>query len=254
MLEQTFVHIQGIGYVTEQRLWRAGVTDWAAACGCTAGPEGFFAGRRWDDVRRQCEASQGHLSRREHRHFAGTLASRDQWRAFPDFRDRCAYVDIETTGMDAWSTVTVVGVYDGLRTYTFVTGDNMDELPERLGQYAMLVTFNGATFDLPFLRRRFKGLELEQLHVDLRWPLAKLGYKGGLKSIERAISLPRDPDIANLDGFDAVLLWEAYKAGDQASLDLLIKYNTADIVNLETLMELAYRKSREKALSEPAQA
>jgi uncharacterized protein len=241
MLERTFVHIPGVWYLTEQRLWQAGVSGWARACEC-AEPPGGFSQSRWTEVRDHCLASGERLAAREHRHFAQRLASRDHWRAYPDFKDRCAFLDIETTGMEGWAQVTVVGIYDGHRVKQFVAGENLDELPEELSRYALLVTFNGASFDLPFLRRAFRGLELEQLHVDLRFLLARLGHKGGLKAIERKLGLEREGEIASLDGFDAVLLWEAYQGGDERSRDLLLRYNAADVENLEVLMDLAYQK------------
>ncbi len=234
MLERTFVHIPKIGYLTERRLWELGVLGWPQACSCSAPPRGFSR-HRWEEVQDYCEQSRQHLE--------ADLAARDHWRAWPDFKHRCAYLDIETTGLGYWAEVTMVGVYDGSHVHTYIAGQNLEQLAEDLQQYALLVTFNGATFDLPFLRRRFRDLPFDQLHIDLRYPLGRLGYSGGLKSIERRLGLQRDDDIAGLNGFDAVRLWEEYQAGSEESLELLVKYNTADIENLETLMDLGYRQT-----------
>ena len=38
------------------------------------------------------------------------------------------------------------------------------------------------------------------------------------------------------------------RKGDQEALDLLVKYNKEDIVNLKTIIELTYPKMVEKAL------
>ena len=40
--------------------------------------------------------------------------------------------------------------------------------------------YNGQCFDLPMLRVSF-GLALDQAHIDLRYVLSRLGFKGGLK-------------------------------------------------------------------------
>ena len=45
------------------------------------------------------------------------------------------------------------------------------------------------------------------------------------------------------------MLWKAYQWGDRDALEKLIQYNTADIVNLEYLMEMGYREMKARALS-----
>jgi len=246
MLEHTFVHVPGVGEATERRLWDGGMVTWADALDATRPPERFSAGR-WEQVRRIVEASASALARADHLPFAERLKSCYQWRAWPSFRGRTAYLDIETTGLGHGDSVTVVGLYDGVRTSTFIAGENLDELPEALERYAMIVTFNGASFDLPFLTRCFRGLCFPQLHVDLMHPLRRLGLRGGLKAVERRLGLPRDPDIEHLDGWDAVRLWREWRRGRTESLELLVRYNTADIENLEHLMDHVYRELRAAA-------
>jgi hypothetical protein len=238
LLRSTFVHLPGIGLATERRLWAGGLEDWETALDGEA-PRGISAAR-WEHMREILEESQASLQRREHRFFAERLKTSHHWRGWREFRDRAAFLDIETTGTGHWAEVTVVGVYDGVRVHTFVHGENMDEVPEFLEQFAMLVTFNGATFDLPFLRRRFRGLRTEQLHYDLRYALANLGLRGGLKAIEGRLGMARDDDLQGLSGEDAVRLWVEYAKGDENALDLLVRYNAADVVNLEPLAEYAY--------------
>ena len=43
-----------------------------------------------------------------------------------------------------------------------------------------------------------------------------------------------------MDGYMAVILWERYQRGDRTALDLLLKYNREDVINLEVLMDRAY--------------
>lgn len=238
MLTRTFIHLPGIGPRTEFRLWWEGIEDWRAAL--EAGPPQGFGPRRWDELRRLVSECLRSLQIGEHRFFAASMPGRYHWRAWPDFRGRVAYLDIETTGTGPWAEVTVVGVYDGIRVHTFIYGDNLDLLPEFLEDFAVLVTYNGCCFDIPFLRRRFPGLVLHQLHFDLRYGLAAVGLRGGLKAIERQLGLARDEDIRELDGEDAVRLWNDYVRGDDAALDLLVRYNAADVVNLEPLAAYAY--------------
>lgn len=251
MLKRTFVHVPGVGYVTEQRLWAAGIEGWDHAEALDEGPVGFSAAR-WRLLQDTLADSRRSLAAGDYVHFARSLNARDHWRAFPDFRGQAAYLDIETDGMTAWNAVTVVGLYDGLRYRSYVLGENLEQFADDVRQYALLVTYNGASFDLPFLCRRFGPL-FDQLHVDLRFALARLDLHGGLKAIERRLGLRREDEIADLSGEDAVWLWREYRHGSNEALDLLLAYNRADVENLEHLMELAYRGLWKRALGgEPA--
>ncbi len=225
--------------MTEKRLWEAGLEDWDLALDCREAPRGF-SGARWAEAQRSLEESRQNLERREHRFFARTLASAEHWRALPEFSNRRAFLDIETTGMGSWAQVTVVGLYDGQRTRSYIAGENLDEFCEDVEQYALLATFNGATFDLPFLCRRFPRMPRDFLHVDLRYVLRRLGYSGGLKAIERRLGMTREPDLAELSGEDAVRLWQEHLAGDAEALERLVRYNAADVENLELLIDWAY--------------
>lgn len=249
MLRGTFVHLPGVGPQTERRFWASGIEDWDIALSSRA-PCGVSP-RRWDELRDLIEESFRRLERGHYRYFAERLAPGYHWRAWPEFSDAAAYLDIETTGAGPGAQVTLVGIYDGVRVHQFLAGENLEDLPEFLERFAVLVTFNGAAFDLPFLRRRFRGLQLDQLHFDVRFALQRLGIHGGLKKIETQLGLARDSEIAGFNGEDAVRLWWEYQAGDEKSLDLLLRYNAADVVNLEYLANYAYgrlwRECQERA-------
>ena len=97
----------------------------------------------------------------------------------------------------------------------FVKGINLDEFPAYIARFPFLVTFNGSQFDVPFLRAHFPQARLDQAHFDLRFALASLGYRGGLKAVERNLGVSRDPEIQGVDGFEAVRLWYRYQRGDR---------------------------------------
>lgn len=251
MIERSFIHLPGVGSGTERKLWRSGLCTWHDLL-AHAGPPPGVSAQRWEALRAELRASVAALRDLDHVYFSNRLPTREHWRTFRRFRSRVAYVDIETTGMGAWADITVVGLYDGLRVRTYIHGENLDDLEEDLAGYSLLVTFNGASFDLPYLRRRFPRVPWNHLHVDLRHVLRRLGHKGGLKAIEGACGLRRAPDIARLDGFDAVRLWEEYRRGSEEALELLVRYNTADITNLEALAEMAYQRLESEVLREMA--
>jgi uncharacterized protein YprB with RNaseH-like and TPR domain len=123
---------------------------------------------------------------------------------------------------------------------SFIKGQNLAEFEDEIAKYSMLVTFNGATFDLPFLRRAFPQVSWDHLHIDLRFVLSSLGHKGGLKAIEMDLGVERDYELHGIGGEDAIYLWQEYRRGSQEALELLLKYNAADVENLETLLEMAY--------------
>ena len=165
----------------------------------------------------------------------------EAWRLFPEFAEDCVFLDIETTGLSpVFDTVTMVGLFDGHRYEVFIDGQNLQDLPERLKKYSVVVTFNGSGFDLRFLKLAFKNLKLPPIHIDLRWVTRRLGYRGGLKVIEREFGICRDHSVEDIDGYDATVLWSRHLRGDRAALQQLITYNTEDVVHLKAIMEMAY--------------
>jgi len=247
MIRETFIHVAGVGYRIEERIWRSGIRTWDDFSAAPRPPRigQRLARRIEDEVERSAEA----LRSGRHRYFARKLPSREQWRAFDAFRRHVVYLDIETTGFSIGRhAVTVVGVYDGRRKRSFVQGDNLEDLPGALRQAKMLVTFNGSRFDVPFLRKAFPRMGLDLIHMDVLHSLRRLGFFGGLKSIEAEMGISRSDETSGLRGSDAIALWHAYEAGDDDALDLLLTYNLEDAVNLEPLAEFAYEALRSLCL------
>jgi len=237
VLEHTFVHIQGIGPKTERALWARGIRTWHDYL---ARPEPLLSVSRDRLVRDELERSLE--NRGDVDYFSRRLQARDSWRLFEAFRAGTAYLDIETSGgYEGFDEITVIGLYDGARTQTFVNGVNLEAFEIAVAEYDVVVTFNGACFDLPCIRHAFPGITLPPAHIDLRFVLRRLGLAGGLKAIERRMGLAREEGVDGLNGLDAVRLWAEYRNGDRSALDRLIRYNTADIVNLEPLMETGYQ-------------
>ena len=238
-LRNTFVHIPGVGYSTERHLWDKGVQTW----------EDFREMKGSLEIRSDVlssidsglEVSEDSLKRHDHRYFANSLPGREYWRAYPDFKQDTAFLDIETTGLSPEdSEVTVIGVFDGHKTKSFVKSDNLADFPSVMHRYKQIVTYNGARFDVPFLRHVFPTMRFEQIHIDLRYPLRRLGFAGGLKTIEKRLGIKRTEETKDLSGWDAVRLWRAHERGDEKALDTLLEYNKEDVENLESLMDFSY--------------
>ena len=173
-------------------------------------------------------------------YFTELIPASHHWRFFPEFRNTTVYLDIETTGLSRYyETITTISLYDGQSIFYYVKDQNLDDFPVDIEQYSVIVTYNGKSFDIPFIERYF-GIQLNQAHIDLRYILASLGYKGGLKSCETQLGFHRG-DLTDIDGFFAVLLWNDYlKNRNEKALETLLAYNIQDVLTLEVLMVIAY--------------
>lgn len=236
MLTSTFIHIREIDAKAERALWKQGATSWSAFL---AEPERFVVGCDLKAAVRGVENGLRRLEAGEYQYFTRRIPKREHWRLFPEFRDTVAYLDIETDGR-AGQAISVIGLYDGVDYLPYVQGDNLFEFVDAVSHYSVLVTFFGGGFDLPVIQREFPSLRLDQVHIDLCPLMRQIGFRGGLKAIERAVGIERSPETQGLTGRDAVRLWRNAQRGSQSDLDLLLAYNREDVVNLEQLMEMAY--------------
>jgi uncharacterized protein len=251
MLRHTFIHLPGVGVHRERALWEQGILDWdhflSAACDGVL-HEGIYQ-TAVPLVRQSLDAAAGS----DAGFFRALLPQREMWRLYPAFAQQALFLDIETTGLSPYyDQVTMIGALGGGRLALFINGINLDQFPDYVRQFPLLVTFNGSQFDVPFLRAHFPQAHLDQAHIDLRFLLASLGYRGGLKAVERNLGLRRDAAIEGVDGFEAVRLWHSYRRGQRAALEKLSLYNLTDVVNLVELLEIAVEhKRRETAFPSP---
>jgi uncharacterized protein YprB with RNaseH-like and TPR domain/predicted nuclease with RNAse H fold len=247
MLQQTFIHIPGIGRGIERGLWKHGIRSWDDADKFEK-RFGAVGARLHQKLDEYIPLSREAVRRKDAAFFERLSTLGEAWRIFPEFADGCVYLDIETTGLSpVFDTVTMVGLYDGRKYKVFAEGDNLQELPAQLQNYSVVVTFNGAGFDLRFLRLAFPQLKFPPIHIDLRWITRKLGVKGGLKSVEEKFGLKRAESVEDLTGYDATVLWAKHLRGEKSALEQLIQYNTEDVVHLKAIMEIAYDRLSKQA-------
>ncbi len=151
-----------------------------------------------------------------------------------------AYLDIETTGLSPSSShLTVVGVYiEKKHDSRFLQFVGHHITSGRLKKIAMeadiLYTYNGSRFDLPFIRSKL-GIDMKDFcrHDDLMYSCWKKKLYGGLKNVEKKLSIQRK--LTDIDGWMAVKLWRKYKKGDKQALETLLEYNKEDVINLSVL-------------------
>jgi len=237
MLNNTFHHIPGIGTKTEQELWKGGLSHWDDL----NDPKLLkISPRRLATLARYVDESRQEIKLKNYCYFEKLLPPSLHWRFFPDFRPSTAYLDIETTGLEwEYEAITTIALYDGEKILHYVRGENLDQFPGDIGNYKVLVTYNGKCFDIPFIEHEF-GIRLHQVHIDLRYILKSLGFRGGLKGCEKSLGIDRG-ELDGVDGYFAILLWNEYKkTRDIKALETLLAYNIEDVVNLEILMVKAY--------------
>ena len=160
-----------------------------------------------------------------------------------------AYLDIETTGfIGGRSYPTVVGIavdFPGDWWTTQLVGNCItpDAVLRVLEGVTTIYTFNGSSFDLPFLAWK-PGVDLRHRfeHRDLMRASRRAGLKGGLKAIEKALGIARN--LPDMSGGDAVLLWEKYRReNNRDALDMLLEYNREDVENLHVLRNILEEES-----------
>jgi uncharacterized protein YprB with RNaseH-like and TPR domain len=248
MLNNTYIHIPGVGKSLEKRIWAQGIHTWGEFLEME--DRISIPSTRKTIICEGIKKSSERLAAKDYYFFTQCLPSAEHWRAYPLFSESVAFVDIETTGLSQRrDKITVIGIYDGRESKTYVKDINLDDIADELSKYRLLVSFNGARFDIPFIKSEFPEIEFKQLHIDLVYPLRRIGYKGGLKNIEKILGISRSEDTEGMTGFDAVRLWKQYEKGDKGALAKIIKYNNEDIVNLKTILELTYPKMVEKTLN-----
>jgi len=236
MLKNTFIHIPGFGRRKEEHLWINGISDWDDFIDKAheVYPESTV-------LKKYIRQSGLALEKSEHGFFSHKLPMKEHWRAYGHFKT--AFIDIETTGLSKHrNKITTIGLFDGQDSKVYIRGKNLDKFTEDIKDYSMIVTFNGRCFDIPFIKAKYPEVEFDQLHVDLRFLMYELGYKGGLKKIEKDLGIARDDEIEGVDGYEAVRLWKRYEKGDEEALRTLVAYNLADVENLKILMDYAYEK------------
>lgn len=243
MLKNTFCHIPGITPQTESLIWELGIKSWDEFL--DEKNESILS--KLSDQKRSIISNNIQLSLRNYENkdfsFFKLLPKNQHWRVYEHLIDDACFLDIETTGLSKdYHDITLIGVHSKYGTKIFKRGKNLDEFKEELKKFALIVTFNGSCFDIPFLLRKYPDLEINHFHLDLRYLMARLGYRGGLKKIEIEVGISRDDDLDGVDGFEAVRLWRRYERGDEEAYKKLEKYLIADVENLRILMDFTYRE------------
>lgn len=238
MLRESFQHFRGISYRREEVLWKAGVTDWKDLKSHADKQLSLFPQRDGTRLVEQIEQSETALQSRNADYFGERLPGREHYRIAHTFSNQTLFLDIETTGLSRfYDEITLVGWSLGRRYSVLIRGDDPEPFRQAAKAAKAIVTFNGAAFDLPFLRSEFPGIRLPRAHVDLRFLSKRLGLKGGQKVLEETLGIRRVEDVRGLQGEEAPLLWHQYCRGNLSALKRLVEYNHADVVGMRAILD-----------------
>ena len=167
------------------------------------------------------------------------------------------FLDIETTGLSSkYNEVILIGalcIEDGDVYISQIFADHSDEEYELLSIFEKfisifeyIITYNGATFDIPFLRKKFQHYNIESniatiSHLDL----LKLVRKNKdilklencrLKTVELSLGISREDTIS---GKESVELYREYEYDkDPHKKATILKHNYDDIYYLPQLLSI----------------
>jgi uncharacterized protein len=165
-----------------------------------------------------------------------------------------AYLDIETTGLSpASAQITLVGLAWGdkggrrLRQY-FVDRPRSEPgvlraVAANLSKFAGTVTYNGGSFDLPFLRRRARA-------HGIRWPwIETFDLLGVARAWRRTHGRPDDCRLKTVmshfrvgrtddtTGYEMVeAYWRWLDTGDSDERELILEHNAQDVMLLPDIV------------------
>jgi|TARA_Y100000310_G_scaffold345855_1_gene471512 hypothetical protein len=251
VITNSFIFLERVGDKIEKNIWKNGVYNWDHFLNRNY-IKGLSRYRKLYYNRKILSARKA-LYKFDSNYFQKVLPQSEMWRLYDFFREDAVFLDIETTGLSRnYHDITVFGLYDGINTKIMIKNINLDYnvLKKELQKYKLIVTFNGASFDLPFIEKRYPGVIPKIPNFDVRCIANKLGLNGGLKNIEKKLNIARKDIIGEFDGGDALTLWKMYKAtGDDYYLNLLVEYNEFDIINLKTVADHCVKRMKEKLLN-----
>lgn len=183
-----------------------------------------------------------------------------------------AFIDIETDGLNHYKNrIVLIGINiikedknQIIQLFSDKATDTdelsiLTEFNSILKNIDVLYSYNGLSFDFPFLLKKFKKYSLcnelsKKIHIDLikviRKNKKKLDLENcKLKTIEKHIGIKREDSIS---GKDSVLLFKEYlKTNSPAIEKTILKHNYDDILYLPSILkfENSLRDEKNKLIS-----
>lgn len=153
-------------------------------------------------------------------------------------------LDIETASIDG--PISVVSLFKRQSFWNseliqFTQSDELtvSSLRSEIEPASLILTFNGLNFDLPKLEEQYPEAIPKDIPVlDLFLFARSIGFKGGLKPMEKVMGIKRSKEAQDATG-STHRLWKRYiNQKDEAALNQLLEYAQADVRNLFDLADM----------------
>ncbi len=233
MITKCFTFLDGISNRKQDRILEQ-VNDWNDFIGKNV--KGISKLRKFFYDQKVREAKQALLND-DLGFFNKNFKNKDLLFLYKYYRDETCFLDIEINR--GREDIVLVGVDDGYEIKQFLKGFNLEKniLFDYLSRFKVIVTYNGAAFDIPLLKKYF-NFKLNFIHIDLKPICLSFGFKGGLKKIEKELGIERNLCYDVKHG-DPCKLYRVFMiTRDEYYLDLLLRYNEEDCQNLKKIIEL----------------
>ena len=229
MINNCFLHLSNIGPKTIKKLYSLQYTTWES---CLENPKDLpFKGEKRNKFLDELKVSYEHLQSEDISFFVNSFPQREHWRILWNFFNDAVFFDIETTDIFwQYGFTSVICALAKKNIYTYVYEENLDSFLDLIEESKLIVSFNGNSFDVPFLEKSFNIPFLNCPHIDIRWIAYHCGFKGGLKSIEQQLRIKRKNEIRDIDGEEAIRLFYEWQDGDLIAKNRLIEYCTTDVI------------------------
>ncbi len=255
MLTRSFCFLnRGVAEDQERALWGRGVVSWDVLTKYPEEASAVLGASRAGKLAEAVNDARNALAKGDAAWFKSNWPEKESWRLWQGYCTPAqkALVDIETTGLTPGvDQITVIGLADGAPSArVFVAGrpqpgdELLEKFREAIKAYKLIVTYNGAGFDLPFIERQFRdqAFRFELPHADLMFPARAMGLQGGLKDMEKQVGIVRSGEIKDMRGDEAIRLWGQWKnQGDLAAYRKLTTYCKADCENLMEFGDAVYK-------------
>ena len=158
MIKQSFQICDGIGELTEKKLWNLGFKNWDKILQSEM-PDSFSRAK-WRVLQSELVKFQDVIDKSDFMRFNRLCPSKLIWRSIPELIGKIAFLDIETTGLDRFcNKITTIAVYDGIQCHNFVNGKNLDDFPGFIKRFTAISTYYGKIFDINFIKNQM-GIEI----------------------------------------------------------------------------------------------